>query len=116
MAQVLVEMKAAEQNWSYATAARAVFKSAALCGGKNRATLLRDMQGCWNEAPICTSIVITFWQRYLCHFAQTIGKRELDLVLKWMPLFADRGLPGDLTASMKKCGWKCIDKLNTSSL
>jgi len=116
MAQVLSEMKAAEQSWSYATAARAVFKSAALRGSKNRATLLRDMQDCWDEAPICTSIVVIFWQRYLCHLAQAVGKRELDLVLKWMPLFADRGLPGDLTHSMKKCGWVCLDKLKMSSM
>jgi hypothetical protein len=116
MGQVLAEMKAAEQNWSYATAARAVLKSAALRGSKNRATLLRDMQECWNEAPICTSIVVIFWQRYLCHFAQAVGQRELDLVLKWMPLFADRGLPGDLTSSMKKCGWTCLDKLKVTAL
>lgn len=116
MAQVLAEMKSAEQNWSYATAARAVLKSAALRGGKNRATLLRDMQECWDEAPICTSIVVIFWQRYLCHFAQTVGKGELALVLKWMPLFADRGLPGDLTSSMRKCGWNCLDKLKISSM
>jgi len=116
MGQVLTEMKAAEQSWSYATAARAVLKSAALRGRKNRATLLRDMQECWDEAPICTSIVIIFWQRYLCHFAHAVGQRELDLVLKWMPLFADRGLPGDLTSSMKKCGWTCLDKLKTNAL
>jgi hypothetical protein len=116
MGQVLAEMKAAEQNWSYATAARAVLKSAALRGSKNRATLLRDMQECWDEAPICTSIVVIFWQRYLCHFAHAVGQRELDLVLKWMPLFADRGLPGDLTSSMKKCGWTCLDRLKLTAL
>jgi hypothetical protein len=116
MAQVLAEMKAAEKNWSYATAARAVLKSASVHGGKNRAALLRDMQECWDEAPICTSIVVTFWQRYLCHYARAVGQREVDLVLKWMPLFADRGLPGDLTSSMKKSGWKCLDKLTIVSL
>jgi len=116
MGQVLAEMKATEQSWSYATAARAVLKSAALRGSKNRATLLRDMQECWDEAPICTSIVVVFWQRYLCHFARTVGQRELDLVLKLMPLFADRGLPGDLTSSMRKCGWNCLDRLKTCSL
>ena len=30
---------------------------------------------------------------------------SLDFILKWMPLKADRGLPGDLVTAMQSAGW-----------
>lgn len=113
---VLAEMKASEQSWSLATAARAVLKTAAvhrsksLRNGMNRAQLLRELQDCWDEAPICTSVVIVFWQRYLCMHARATGQQELDLILRWMPLKADRGLPGDLLAAMRRSGWIPLER------
>lgn len=99
---VLTDMKSCEASWSLTTAARAVFKSAKL---SKRRDLLRKVEGYWDSAPICTSVVIAFWQRYLCNFAQATGQRETDLILKWMPLKADRVLPGELINTMQACGW-----------
>jgi len=98
-----------------ATAARALLKTAAvsrsksLRNGMSRAQLLRELQDCWDEAPICTSVVVVFWQQYLCMHARATGQQELDLILKWMPLKADRGLPGDLVNAMRRSGWVAME-------
>lgn len=99
---VLTDMVSSEASWSLTTAARAVFKSAKL---SRRRDLLGKVQGYWESAPICTSVVISFWQRYLCSLARATGQREADLILRWMPLKADRVLPGELISTMHKCGW-----------
>jgi len=105
---VLTDMVSCEASWSLTTAARAVFKSAKL---SRRKDLLGKVQGYWDSAPICTSVVIAFWQRYLCSFARATGQRETDLIMKWMPLKADRVLPGELLSTMRKCGWVNIRRV-----
>lgn len=105
---VLTDMVSCEASWSLTTAARAVFKSAKL---SRRRDLLGKVQGYWDSAPICTSVVIAFWQRYLCNFARATGQREADLILKWMPLKADRVLPGELVETMQKCGWGHVRRI-----
>lgn len=105
MASVLRDMKDCQADWSLSTAARAVFRSAALDGQYNRSGLLRQMTFAWEQAPICTSIVITFWQRYLCSYAAATGVSDVGLVMKYMPLKADRGLPGELIRTMRSSGW-----------
>jgi len=114
MHDVLSDMVSCEASWSFTTAARAVFKSGKL---SRRRDLLRKVQGYWDSAPICTSVVIAFWQRYLCRFAKATGQRETDLIMKWMPLKADRVLPGELITTMRKCGWvnvTCVPKMQSS--
>lgn len=112
MASVVRDMKRVEKSWSYATAARAVLKSATVRSrGVDSEVLMRELQSCWEEAPICTSVVVIFWQRYLCSRAETTGQHELDLILRWMPLKADRGLPGELIGCMRRCGWTPLDRL-----
>lgn len=105
---VLTDMVSSEASWSLTTAARAIFKSAKL---SRRRDLLGKVQGYWDSAPICTSVVISFWQRYLCSFARATGQRETDLILKWMPLKADRVLPGELMDTMRKCGWRNVKRV-----
>merc|ERR1712146_658240 len=70
--------------------------------------LMDKVHGYWESAPICTSIVTAFWQRYLCKFAHATGQCEANLILKWMPLKADRVLPGELVDTMQKCGWMLV--------
>lgn len=112
MSAVVRDMKRVEKSWSYTTAARAVLKSAVVRGrGGDSEALMRELQSCWEEAPICTSVVVIFWQRYLCRRAEATGQQELDLILRWMPLKADRGLPGELIGSMRRCGWVPLDCL-----
>jgi len=112
MKSVVRDMKQDEKSWSYATAARAVLKSAGVRSkGCDTDVLMRELRSCWEEAPICTSVVVIFWQRYLCARAEATGQQELDLILRWMPLKADRGLPGDLIDCMRRCGWTLLDHL-----
>lgn len=123
MAEVLREMCASMTSWSLTTAARAVLRSADVSEQRVRSAsdafaILRELRTSWGQDPICTSVVIGFWQRYLCMLAG-IGPsaRELprqqealcavDLVLQVMPLLADRALPSELRTVLKlKCGWQ----------
>lgn len=121
MARVLGEMKENEASWSHMTVARAMFSSAHLDGGGAPADkAMETVRESWLREPICTSVVIIFWQRYLCELAgcgssqedkENLPQQSLDLVLRWMPLKADRGLPGDLLGAMKKVGWVTVAQI-----
>lgn len=105
MALVLRDMDEHKADWSFSTAARAVFKSAALSKRRDQDELRSSIESYWESPPICTSIVISFWQRYLREYAQTLGCGDVDLILKFMPLKADRVLPSELINTMQQCGW-----------
>lgn len=102
---VLADMKACEQNWSLATAAKAVLMSASVLNRKRDGALLDELSACWQQAPICTSIVVIFWQRLLGIIATQSNDDHLGMILKWLPLKADRGLPGELVSTLHECGW-----------
>lgn len=128
------DMKASSSaSWSWATAARALLKSTAgtpndelfsWTPGDEEEGVLQEMRQSWATAPICTSVVISFWQRVICQVAPRIAegsvRREassglthvsmqaapmVGLILRWMPCKADRSLPGTLVESMRRCGW-----------
>lgn len=103
--EVLYQMKAEEQNWSLATAARAVLLQASVQGRKANDALLSELCSCWQEAPICTSIVVVFWQRLLGQLSAKLRAGHCELILRYLPLKADRGLPNDLLRTMNECGW-----------
>lgn len=114
LAEVVQEMKDQCTSWSWTTAARAVLRSASsfnkLIGND---LLLQEIRECWAAEPICTSVVIGFWQRCLCKLAKgdtrstdDMALDPAELILKWMPLKADRSLPGTLLETMRNCGWK----------
>jgi len=144
MQGVLRDMKAKEASWSGRTALRAVLSSASLgrpADGTPVGKFLDDVRACWEMDPICTSIVVGFWQRYLCMLASAstppgsrpasvrtlqssspsslvpsegsatpaVGvaweERAMEMILRWMPVKADRGLPGDLVAAFRSSGW-----------
>mmetsp|Transcript_100470 Transcript_100470/g.193968 ORF Transcript_100470/g.193968 Transcript_100470/m.193968 type:complete len:665 (+) Transcript_100470:98-2092(+) len=181
MEQVVSDMAATQADWSATTAARAVVKQAAVVPKKTTAETLQDIQMCWHRPPICTSVVIAFWQRYVCRFAATqplaqqesgtqahhvtgervmywsesfrswmdavvmghnldangaivsynldckvgaaaanirrpaqvldISVKAVELIIRCMPLKADRALPGDLVKSMRECGWVCVPQV-----
>jgi hypothetical protein len=104
MTMVLDEMSAHEANWSLTTAVRAVFSSSWL-GNDEPEELLQRAKAAWKVAPICTSVPIIFWQRYLCHMAKGNRASQSAALRKWLPLAADRTLPGDLVSGMTTCGW-----------
>mmetsp|Transcript_38215 Transcript_38215/g.73415 ORF Transcript_38215/g.73415 Transcript_38215/m.73415 type:complete len:648 (+) Transcript_38215:68-2011(+) len=113
--EVLGDMKEqnASANWSWTTAARAVLlPDWQLSDSSDKQRLLQEIQDCWARDPICTSVVIIFWQRWLCKLASVLVARQdiaevtpSDLILQWLPLKADRSLPGPLLDTMQRCGW-----------
>lgn len=113
MGRVLSEMRAYEASWSHVTAARAMLSSARLAPepGVHPEQIMETVRESWKREPICTSVVIIFWQRYLCELSCTAEgqhQQPLDLILRWMPLKADRGLPGDLLGAMRSVGWVTV--------
>lgn len=114
-------MMQSDASWSVTTAIRSVFKSAHISADSNSQQALADARACWDNAPICTSLVVTFWQRYLCYWSDKTNLEPLqrsdpaDLILKWMPLKADRTLPGDLLDALMHVGWVRISHFSLIS-
>jgi len=113
MEHVVADMKNQEADWSFRTAARALLTRPSDLRRSKRGRSLREIQDCWDIDPICTSVVVVFWQRYLLRFAQEAACQHFPaqpqdpakLILKWMPLKSDGVLPGALTQVMHECGW-----------
>jgi len=112
-------MRNHQASWSWSTAMRAVLLSANIPSyNSSHACTLDDIRECWLSDPICTSVVIVFWQRYLCQFAEEYNKMmshqaptdALDWIYQYMPLKADRTLPGDLLSTLSRSGWAVIDR------
>jgi len=102
------------KGWSWTTAARSVLKPEGHClldQTLQAERLLHHAKEAWDAEPICTSVVVAFWQRYLVKFAKVNYPPELndvkaaELILQCMPLKADRCLPGDVMSAMDRCGW-----------
>jgi len=133
MVDVVAEMKARPANWSAMTAARAVLAKVGMMGtNSDKAKTMHEIRACWESQPICTSVAIGFWQRYLCkvalakesdvgvddvgvavsvHSEARAEAARLELILKYMPVKADRELPGHLVHTMRECGWVCVAQL-----
>jgi hypothetical protein len=114
LAEMMKDMR--HSKWSELTAVKAALMSSALDRNYEGMKALQQVHESWDESPICTTVVIAFWQRYLCklapyvHFghSQEATKRAVDLIHRWMPIRADRSLPGDLVKVMEETGWiKC---------
>jgi hypothetical protein len=118
MVQVLEEMRSNQQNWSWSTAVRAVLFSSTISGridaSSDAGATMKEIQDSWQAEPICTSIVVIFWQRYLRFLASSEGLDPLQLILQVMPLRADRVLPGELFQAMLSRGWS-ISQISTPS-
>lgn len=125
---VIDEMKENQANWSWYTAVRALLLPAAMESQpsalasqveSNREELLREFQDCWKSAPICSSLPVIFWQRYFCKLSQRGHALQLfedttspiHLIMKYMPLKADRVLPGDLLSFLRSSGWANIQQV-----
>jgi hypothetical protein len=124
MREVVEEMKVdmSQLSWSQATAVRAALMPAGLDTSSNGAEALADICESWGAAPICTSVVIIFWQRFLCKLAllingeESLPDRSLAWIHRWMPIKADRSLPGEMCDSLVKAGWIREVFLNTVEL
>jgi len=110
MVKVLEDMRAYEQNWSWSTAVRAFFLSGDISSAKP--ITIKEIQDSWQAEPICTSVVVIFWQRYLHEIASLERVNPLNLIMRVMPLQADRALPGELMSTMLAQGWSLADDFN----
>lgn len=106
MRSVVADMYKVDGDWSFVTAARAWLMPAQF-SNTDRSFLIEEMEACWNSNPICTSVIIVFWQRYICKLVKCglMSADVVDLIMKFMPLKADRGLPDELLTTMRACGW-----------
>jgi len=123
--EVLDEMRVHGADWSWNTALHAVLQSRA--GGayndlnrhnrrvRGKERLLQEIQASWIVDPICTSVVISFWQRCLCKSARS-SSEAADLVLQWMPQMANGSLPGVLLGDMKGSGWTSYEGVDDRAL
>lgn len=114
LAEMIKEMN--DTKWSETTAVKAFLLSSTLDRSCRGAEALQQVYDSWSKSPICTTVVVSFWQRYLCklaphvHFghSQDDDERATDLIHRWMPLYADRSLPTDLLDVMDTTLWiKC---------
>eukprot|EP00427_Karlodinium_veneficum_P024813 CAMPEP_0169119356 /NCGR_PEP_ID=MMETSP1015-20121227/31511_1 /TAXON_ID=342587 /ORGANISM="Karlodinium micrum, Strain CCMP2283" /LENGTH=334 /DNA_ID=CAMNT_0009182227 /DNA_START=208 /DNA_END=1212 /DNA_ORIENTATION=+ len=122
---VLAEMRCDQTSWSWSTAIRAFLLSADMpTDGENSLDGgMQAIEECWHQAPICTSLVIVFWQRYLCSLAEECNETRrldhgqpeinaLDWIHEFIPLKSDRALPGDLLSTLYQCGWNLITNVS----
>lgn len=125
MQDVLAQMRTKEASWSWSTAVRALLLSAEVTHQDHKDQVLQSCKKSWTVDPICTSVVIVFWQRYLCRLAditnarQWAGCEEIDpasWIVDWMPLKGDRTLPGELMTAMQKTGWTIVSHLGARSV
>lgn len=108
MQEVLRNMKTKQQNWSWSTAVRAFLLSGNISSGSDASMSLEQIQASWEAEPICSSIVVIFWQMYLHRLAVILHVDPLDMILNHMPLKADRVLPGELLCCLKAQGWTLL--------
>jgi hypothetical protein len=125
MEEALEAMRSSYQgSWSWGTAIKAYLFTANLQwnGLSSRDDSLEELQKCWTADPICTSVIIVFWQRYMCAVADEWERMRwpgdppmhaYDMICQWMPLKADRTLPSDMVSCLDSHGWPCISHVNT---
>lgn len=128
MEESLEAMRDSRQgSWSWGTAIRAYLFSADIeeNAWSSRDAALEDIQQCWKADPICTSLIIIFWQRYICALADEWNemrwphepkKHAFDMICEWIPLKADRALPADMVNTLERCGWTSVSRASPPTL
>lgn len=100
MHQVLRDMRAHQHSWSWSTAIRSFLWSRSAAP-----TTMKEIQTSWRAEPICTSVIVVFWQQYLQRIAQIEHEDPLQWILTNIPLKSDRVLPGELLQCLMSHGW-----------
>jgi hypothetical protein len=124
MARALADVKSYGASWSWATAVRAFLLQGELtmpttCASDHAPsgepkTTLNEIQSCWSAEPICTTVIIAFWQRYLCYLANheaQFNGNALMMIFQYMPLKADRCLPGELVSALRSHKWENLTQV-----
>jgi len=113
MEQVVADMKDKQVDWSFVTAAWALLSVFHSPEKSSNGKSLQEIQDSWDLSPICTTVVIVFWQRYLLGLANESNflrghenqEDSVKMILQWMPLNAYGVLPGTLTKVLCDSGW-----------
>lgn len=95
------EVEQQQLSWSLMTATRAVMCKAHMtdeeyAGQAGRRRLVAEIRDLWERDPICTTVPIRVWQRYLFLVWQGDDVAAADEVLRLMPCRGDRTLPSVL--------------------
>ena len=96
-------------NWSLRTAVVSFFLSP--FQARLRKTPRPDaLRGHWAVPPICTSVCIEAWQRFLLASAAT-DAQGCDSIIDVVPCRADRTLPRTFLQLLKQRGWRRVTDL-----
>lgn len=68
-----------------------------------RSQLLKAITASWERPPICSTVAIQTWQRYLVDAFD--DDNAAQAILEYMPLFCHTTLPATLAKELTKYGW-----------
>lgn len=106
------EVEQQKLHWSLRTATRAVIRRARIAaaeyaGDDGLRRLAAELRELWEQDPICTTVPIRVWQRYLFRVWKGDDCMSASEVLRVIPLKGDRTLPSELWACLLDTGfWK----------
>jgi len=116
--QAATRVCAAEsQKWSKMTAIRALsakraaINQADFADARSRQDLMQDIRKRWNKKPICSSVAIQVWQKYIeMLFSGSAESTDLaaQQILRWMPVYSDQTTPSMLMKVLSQCGWMLL--------
>mmetsp|Transcript_11185 Transcript_11185/g.31266 ORF Transcript_11185/g.31266 Transcript_11185/m.31266 type:complete len:592 (-) Transcript_11185:5-1780(-) len=108
---VVLEVESHRLQWSLATATRAVLCRSRLSpadypGEQGARRLAEELRASWEGSPICTTVPIQVWQRYIFAVCGSDVDAAVE-VLRIMPCHGGRTLPSELWLNLLDTGlWK----------
>jgi len=108
---VVLEVESHRLQWSLATAKRAVLCRSRLSpadypGEQGARRLAKELRASWEGNPICTTVPIQVWQRYMFAVCGSDVDAAVE-VLRIMPCHGGRTLPSELWQNLLETGlWK----------
>lgn len=117
------EVEQQKLQWSLRTAARAVMQGSHIdkdkyTGAVGRTRLAAELRDIWERDPICTTVPIRVWQRYIFSIWDNDDVSAAEEVLRVMPCRGDRTLPSELWRILKETKlWSevCLGKCDGDS-
>jgi len=109
----VVEVEQQKKGWSLRTASRAVVSKAVgasrlardeYAGEAEATRLASELRAHWACDPICTTVPIRVWQRYIFKIWDGDDVAAASEVLRVMPCRGDRTLPSELWSTLLESG------------
>jgi hypothetical protein len=114
MMEALADMQNEEVDLSAVTMTCFLLRPTQLPAGVDRSMGLAEIKACWGRAgPTCAFAIISFWHRYLCKLAASLPMSvdPLELIMRWLPLRADRATLGDFLSTLQSVGWTSLAQI-----